>query len=430
VSSAPPLWEGMYRPRAQEVITERLGARKESGWTADHDHTFRMRALQAWSKGKIEGDGVILKTLSRMKERGLTTVEDFEAVHAELRAEWARQSNEQKARWDFYIPQAMTAASDLSLPVTVPVLGRPFTLGLWSEVEARLGRTEIEGAFSREYRPAPDQFPTVCLSFSAEGVNQYAAWNRAAPVYDFFRGLLEYVHGFWSWSHQWGGPLKARVRFPLWPWTLAAITGKPMELVEFFTDEPPSSHPNALEAKRWAELIKVAAKFADDPPKGTTLALLVDALRLYSQALDERFRHTCLLGLWQMGETLTLSHRFNGDTKTVTARLVAMIDGRLKPEPIGLPEILRDIADKRNRIVHHGVHDDVDDEDINILKSVCEMSLWCAFHDAEKLPTQDHLNHYLTLRARPRAELEVMGEAMSWVHELDKKLSTAKWPEA
>jgi hypothetical protein len=422
-----PLWEGEYRSKAQEVITERLAARKDTGWVADPDHTFRMRALQAWSKGKIEADVVILKTLGRMKERGLTTVEDFEAVHAELRAEWARQSNEQKTQWEFYVPLAMKSAADLSLPVTIPVLGRQFVLKTWQETETGLGRPQIDDAFSRAFCDA-NKFPEVCLTFSGDGVNAHAAWNHAAPGYDLFRGLLEFVHGFFCWSHHWGRP-KARVRFPQWPWVLAVSPGKPMEVIQFITDEPPSPHPQVLEAKRLAELVKYATKFANEPPKSSTLALLTDSLRLYSQALDERFRHTCLLGLWQMAETLTLSNRFGGDTKMVTARLVAMIDKRLKPEPVGLPEILRDIADKRNRIVHHGIHDTVDDEDINILESVCEMSLWCVFHDAEKLPTQDHLNHYLTLRSRPRAELEVMGHALNRVTELDRQLSTAKWPD-
>lgn len=424
-----PLWEGEYRRKAQEVITERLAARKESGWTGDYDHTFRLRALQAWSNGKVEDDGVVMNVLRVMKERGFVTVEEFEAVYAELRAEWARQSNEQKTRWDFYVPQAMTAATDLSLSVTISVLGYQFTLRRWSEVEASLGRAEIEGAFSRKYRRAPDQLPGVCLSFSADGVNEYAAWKRAGPVYDFYRGLLEYVHGFWSWTHFFAGPPKARVRFPLWPWMLATSTGKPMELIEFITDEPPSPPPNTLEIKRWTELAEVAAKFANDPPNGTTVALLVDALRLYSQALDERFRHTCLLGLWQMAETLTMSGQFGGKTDVVCARLVTIIDKRLRPEPVGLSEILQVIAKKRNRIVHHGVHDDVDDEDINILKSVCEMSLWCILRDAEKLPTQEHLEHYLRFRPRPRDELKVMSEANAWVHELDRKLSTAKWPD-
>jgi len=87
-----PLWEGEYRRKAQEVITERLAARTETGWTGDHDHTFRLRALQAWSNRKVDDDGAVMKILSRMKECGLATVEDFEFVHAELRADRARQA--------------------------------------------------------------------------------------------------------------------------------------------------------------------------------------------------------------------------------------------------------------------------------------------------------------------------------------------------
>ncbi len=79
-------------------------------------------------------------------------------------------------------------------------------------------------------------------------------------------------------------------------------------------------------------------------------------------------------------------------------------------------------------MVHHGIHD-IDDDDINILKLICEMALWSAMQAADKLPTKEHLNHFLALSCRANTDLQTMGEALNWIYELEKKLSAEKKEE-
>jgi hypothetical protein len=370
-----------------------------------------------------------MKALSRMTDRGLSTVEDFEAMHAEIWAEWARESNNQKSQWEFFVPFVMKLTDDAPRPATFSLLGTTFILDKWQATEGSIGTGNIDQAFAKDFLKV-EQRPETCLSLTAEGAGSVQAWETVIPAFDLFRGLLEYVHGYGRRSMSIGGGSKSvRSIFPVPQWLLARNASGHLEVLRFDINKSPDGNVQTLVVQAFDQIAKNAAMFADSPSKGSTTALLTDAFRLYAQALDEPFRHSCLLGLWQMGETLTLSNRFNGDTKMVCARLVATVEKRMQPPPTGLPKILEDIADKRNRIVHHGIHD-VDDEDINILKLICEMALWCVMHAVDKLPTKEHLNHFLTLSCRAKTDLEVMGEALEWVYELERKLSTAKPSES
>jgi hypothetical protein len=47
-----------------------------------------------------------------------------------------------------------------------------------------------------------------------------------------------------------------------------------------------------------------------------------------------------------------------------------------------------------------------------------------------KLPTKEHLNHFLALSCRAKTDLQAMGEALKWVFELKDKVSGTKPPNS
>ncbi len=385
-----------------------------------------MRALQAWSDNRIDGDSIIMKVLTRMKEHGLGTTEEFEKIHGEIRAEWARESNSQRGRWEFFIPFVAKLADDMPRAASVTLLDTAFVFDKWEDAEGKLGPENVKRAFANDFLKV-EQRPETCLSLTAEGVNSIHAWNGVTPAFDLFRGLLEYIYGFGRRSMIFGGGNKSkRATFPIPKWLLARSANQAIEVLRFDTNALPTTAVQTLNAQGFGQLVTAAGRFSTPSSKNSTTTLLADAFRIYAQALDEPFRHTCLLGLWQMAETLTLSNR--GDTRIVCARLVATVERRMQPPPTGLPEILDDIAVKRNRMVHNGIHD-IDDDDINILKLICEMALRSVMQAADKLPTKEHLNHFLALSCRAKTDLQTMGEALNWIYELEKKLSAEREDE-
>jgi len=421
------LWESESSQQAQEVITVLLAARTETGWVSCYENTFRMRALQVWSGNKIEDDNVIMKVLTRMKDRGLSTIQDFKTVRSEILAEWARESNTQRTQWEFFIPLIAKLADDVSRPAGVLLLDTPFVWDKWQAVEGKIGTENIDRALTDAFLNIK-QRPEICISLQSEGIDPIDSWNSLIPTFDLFRGILEYGYGFGRRSMIIGGGNESRrTIFPVPEWFLARDAKQSLKVLRFDIHRPAGGNVQELSAQGFNQIVKVAKRFASPPDKRSTNALLADAFRLYAQALDEPFRHTCLLGLWQMAEALTLSNR--GDTKIVCARLAAAVEKRMQPPPTGLSKILEDIANKRNRMVHCGIHD-VDDDDINILKLICEMALWSVMQATDKLPTKEHLSHFLTLSCRTTTDLRTMGEALKWVFELEEKLSSANSSES
>ncbi len=174
--SSTGLWAIEFRQRAQEVITSLIAARTDTGWVSCYENTFRMRALQAWSGNRIDGDSIIMKVLTRMKERGLGTIEEFEKVHSEIRGEWARESNSHRSWWEFFIPFIGKLADDMPRAASVTLLDAAFVFDKWGDVEGKLGPENVRHALAKGFLEV-GQRPETCLSLTAEGVNSIHAWN-------------------------------------------------------------------------------------------------------------------------------------------------------------------------------------------------------------------------------------------------------------
>jgi len=87
--------------------------------------------------------------------------------------------------------------------------------------------------------------------------------------------------------------------------------------------EYPEKPTKPLTGEDWISVIKNAETLKRMPEDDKMLSVVVDGLRLYSQALQARLPYGRLLGFWQLAETLTLSEKSGGKTDTVCNRLVA-----------------------------------------------------------------------------------------------------------
>jgi hypothetical protein len=108
-------------------------------------------------------------------------------------------------------------------------------------------------------------------------------------------------------------------------------------------------------------------------PESSTTSLIADALRLYVQALDTPFNHTCLVALWQLAEATTCATDVHGASDEVAKRL-AWHTERWSLPGAGLRETIKELANKRNHIVHKGIHP-VSEDEINTLKYLCETTI-------------------------------------------------------
>jgi hypothetical protein len=149
-----------------------------------------------------------------------------------------------------------------------------------------------------------------------------------------------------------------------------------------------------------------ARQLRGEPQSDSTRLLVVDALRLYSQAMDARFNYGCFLGLWQLAESIVLSRSFGGEAVKVADRItkVGMPSGLIAS---GWRHTLRRFAEKRNDVVHRGLHD-IKEEEINILKLAVSFSLLWLLRQLNSLPTTVHLEQFYRLSETNEAQLCAM----------------------
>lgn len=192
-----------------------------------------------------------------------------------------------------------------------------------------------------------------------------------------------------------------------------------LEWIHFITDEDSEAKAFELSKSRLIGLQKNASVLGKKPKEQSTLSLIANCLRLYSQAMDARFTHLSFLGFWQLGEAITNAKTVGGKTQKVVDRL-AWHGSRIGLKGSGYTETLRVLGDKRNDIVHRGIHD-VENDDINIIKLACEAALEWLFRTHKSLPTISHIDHYYRFRELRGAEINAMNASIAYLKKRRRK---------
>jgi hypothetical protein len=110
--------------------------------------------------------------------------------------------------------------------------------------------------------------------------------------------------------------------------------------------------------------------------------VLQEALRLYVRALDERESHLAFFSLWQCLELLTRKGEGQSERE-----VVERTTGVFLKNPT-IADSLRILMRKRNRVVHEGRADLIQQDDVNILKTAVEGMISFFMYLAPKLDSE------------------------------------------
>lgn len=128
--------------------------------------------------------------------------------------------------------------------------------------------------------------------------------------------------------------------------------------------------------------------------KGSINTFLADCFRLYGQAMDQEYIPDSFLSFWQLSERLSLKDSENGKNQEVTKRLSFFSNKFLG---LDLIETFQKFADKRNKLVHHGINN-VKGDDVEILKYLNEKIIVWIIENRKKIKTIEHYAHYFKLK--------------------------------
>jgi len=143
--------------------------------------------------------------------------------------------------------------------------------------------------------------------------------------------------------------------------------------------------------------------------------VLLEALRLYVRALDERENHLAFFSLWQSLELLTRKGEGQSETE-----VVERIAGVFFNNPT-IVDTLRILMRKRNKLVHEGRADLIEQDDVNILKTTVERMISFFIYLAPKLHSEGEMIFFYqqatadrdTIQRRFRILQEMIKEAES-----------------
>lgn len=403
------LWDASKRAEVSALIKWLLPRRtQDRGWPADGITDVTLRELGCSATSRLPTI-IVMRVLNELHKIQESSPEAFERAYDSLTSQQKAVPKQPVKRWTFFFPLKANLSTDLSRPARLRILDRTFLFLPTRSVERRLGKTSLNPRSLAFLFTAPLNYkveiPPSFFAGSQIGTSPDDAWHLLIRAFDTLRGVIELVLNFgtlWISSEP-----KPRARFPHPDWMIIKATGQPIDGIRFVT-EPSDSWPIlTLSLKHFNAFSRLARLFAREPARDSTISLIADALRLYVQAMDEKFDHTCFLALWQLAETITLSE--SGRTDEVCKRL-AWHGGRLKLPGSGFRNLLDHFAQKRNDIVHRGIREEVDYEGVNYMKWIFELALNWLINESRKLPTTQHLRAFYQLRTASDPVIEAYSE--------------------
>ncbi|NPA72215.1 MAG: hypothetical protein GXO35_05225 [Gammaproteobacteria bacterium] len=397
------------RQNAQRLIHFLLSEHSGTGWSIDWKNVAAWGEL-AYSAQPVLSRGIVLRVLTRMVEEKVDSVEAFERIYEDIQQSKASIPNE---RWRYLLPLEIRVPKS-DLPVRFRIFEHDFYLIAASSFKRYLKPQNLRAlplVLSRRCSFQKEISRYTFFTALVDAPDWRAGWQRVAPAFDAFRGMLNLSLSFYQLRLTFNTPRPWGIRHPCWGMMISRHTEEPF----FFIGERGESS-KIIELSE--EVVKALKRnlylLKNRPPKGSTLELIADSLRLYSQAMDTSLPHWRLLGFWQLAESITVAEDVGGDTAKVAHRL-SWLGSKIGLEASGYRYTLLALGQKRNQIVHRGIGD-VDEEDINILKLACEAGIHWLFSVVKDLPTVQHIRQFYRFKDMGKKQREVIGETLRFIN--------------
>ena len=153
--------------------------------------------------------------------------------------------------------------------------------------------------------------------------------------------------------------------------------------------------------------------------KNSINELLSDIIRLYNQAMEEDKLYYGFLKFWQIAERIAITSPYGTSNDTIKNRILFFT----KPTPgFDLSSYIDDLSKKRNELVHRGI-DDIEENDFNILKSICEVAIEWLFFNRKVIKTINHLEFFFSLKSLSENEIKASADTLNYIKRQRRILS-------
>lgn len=376
--------------KAESVINRMM-----TDWTGSgFRHSSELHLLCEWLSLNFTGETrhrSVLSILCEMGNQGLSGTAGFEVVVASLTPMPVEEHV-------FIVPLKVGFSGQIALPV------RKMVGGSWIQISTR-------AALNRRWLMClTDADAESAYVLKGRGATVRAAWHSVQTSFETFRGILEFCYGVGGQSI--GTLPRARHRFPIGTKIRHIKSGR-LELITLLSDEGERARVPVERGVRWADVLRLCSLLRAPPHAGSFNELICNCMRLYQQALDETLPHRAFLSLWQLAEEMAVGEAINGDTRKIAARLAPFLHTQ-RMDVNMYQQLLAKCGRKRCELVHHGNYT-VDDQDVNMLKLMCDRTLIALLNMHQEFPDRASLDEFYRLSAKNDAELTRIAHAASLV---------------
>lgn len=383
-------WERDDTKVLESILRRLVSTRKENGWHYTRQFqidSFAVEAIVSPPVAEMHRTKCIHRAIDAISRNAHFTLEAFAAALDEAVQERIREKQQTTMECTYFVPLVLNVEQDVAsqrfrfLGFDWELLGRTSLCAQLGEAVPRLDASD---------RHVIEQIGIChCLrtcaldDSSGEGFHQHIA-----PGLTALRGAMELCASSGvSYIRSHAG---RRGRIPPF---LNVISLMANENARVFRYDGADWHPSfavPLSRKFMTGLQRLCESLPDETEERSTERVLTDALRVYSLALEQQSYAATMLGFWQLAECLVLAPE-ERDTKGEVVRRLASFERDLGGEQHETLEYcLRVIKKKRNEYVHDAIESSNDDE-INVLKDVCERVLWWLIKHKDQLPTVQHV---------------------------------------
>ena len=350
----------------RKILRLLLANISEDGLTVSPDTQIGLKELALIYKVH---QNIILAALRKMKSDDSDNSDDFNRIlKSERKAAYEPHTVDS---WTFYIPFYVEKLFEGK--VAFRILDNSFGTVSLATLQRFYGKKTISAPFLQQHINVAKniELPQFFLKAKGKGGTFFDAWSNVDKSYETLCGLFEFVHNrfVWSYSSDW---YKPRLRSINPPWLIGFNSKREFSHGVFVTENIP------IETLKYPEtvhnVIKKLSSYIRSMPDDKDIATVISNMFfLYRQAMITRYNYDCFLKLWQILESIFLGERFGGQAEKILEKLIWLSEDKTLFK-FSIIESLKSLKDKRNSIVHKG-EVIVSDDEINLLKYVCESTM-------------------------------------------------------
>ncbi len=246
------------------------------------------------------------------------------------------------------------------------------------------------------------------LIVETNGHSLYRAWKKIEPNFSILRGIIDFSLSYNSWVTNFKPEIRTSI---LHPEIVYGISDDAKLLfLKFLVKKKPINQREIFNKKN-SFFNKIIYDLHNSIKERSIQELLSDIFRLYSQAMDEEEDKYCFLKFWQIVERIAMTESNKSSNEQVKKYLIFFTE---PSDDYNFKTYLDKLAQKRNDLVHRGI-DRIEDSDLNMMKSICDLAIKWIFINRKKLKTINHLDLFFSSRDINNSKIATTVEVLNFI---------------